>query len=229
MKVNHIELKNEEILRYLAYKSEEVDKDFIELVESCKKETLKHIKERYAISYNKLTNSKKGILVEGTNYVLEGKGIKNHLKDCDECVFLGATLGNDIERLIRIYEKTDLTKALIIDACATTAIESFCDNIEELIKNEMKILGKNIKFRFSPGYGDLSLDFQKSFLNIINGEKAIGLTCSEHNILLPRKSVTAIIGITDKKLNNKKRSCKECNKFNSCTFRRKGSEKSCEG
>ena len=40
---------------------------------------------------------------------------------------MAATIGNDIERKTRLYEKTNLTKALIFDACATTAIESVCD------------------------------------------------------------------------------------------------------
>ena len=79
-----------------------------------------------------------------------------------------------------------------------------------------------ITFRYSPGYGDLPLDIQRSFLSVLDTQKKIGLTASENNLLFPRKSVTAIIGIIDKNIKIKKRSCIECSNYENCSFRRKG-------
>lgn len=67
---------------------------------------------------------------------------------------------------------------------------------------------KDITFRYSPGYGDLPLDVQSSFLRALDAQKKIGLTVSENNLLFPRKSVTAIIGIINSGSKKKIKSCK---------------------
>ncbi len=43
---------------------------------------------------------------------------------------MAATLGSEVDRKILYYEKINMTKAIILDACATTAIEEYCDFIE---------------------------------------------------------------------------------------------------
>ena len=81
---------------------------------------------------------------------------------------------------------------------------------------------ETITFRYSPGYGDLPLDIQSDFLKSINAEKLIGLTVSSHNLLMPRKSVTAVIGIIDKKYEQHKKGCEVCKNYENCSFRREG-------
>ena len=135
---------------------------------------------------------------------------------------MAVTLGNDIEKKTRLYERINLTRALIIDACATTAVEEVCDIIEEKIRQEAQSKGMNITFRYSPGYGDLSLDIQNDFLRVLEAQKKIGLTVSENNILFPRKSVTAVIGIVSKETKINKKTCENCSNYKNCSFRREG-------
>ena len=135
---------------------------------------------------------------------------------------MAVTIGNDIERKTRLYEKTNLTKALILDSCATTAVEEVCDIVEEEVRKKAENDNMDITFRYSPGYGDLPLDVQNSFLRTLDAQKRIGLIASENNLLFPRKSVTAIIGIIEKGVSKKKKSCKECNNYENCSFRREG-------
>ncbi len=47
---------------------------------------------------------------------------------------MAATLGSEVDRKILYYEKVNMTKAVILDACATTAIEEYCDFIEDEVK-----------------------------------------------------------------------------------------------
>jgi cobalamin-dependent methionine synthase I len=47
--------------------------------------------------------------------------------------------------------------------------------------------------RFSPGYGDWTLDNQPQVLQLAEAER-IGITLTESNIMIPRKSVSAVIG-----------------------------------
>ena len=48
--------------------------------------------------------------------------------------------------------------------------------------------------RFSPGYGDVSLEVQKDFFRLLPCQR-IGLTLMDTLIMSPEKSVTAFIGI----------------------------------
>ena len=77
------------------------------------------------------------------------------------------------------------------------------------------------KFRYSSGYGDLSLDIQKEIINILDCERKIGLNVSNEKILFPRKSITAIVGVTNRI--KEKSKCKECVNFERCNYR-KGDE-----
>ena len=222
MDVFELGINKEEVLRYLGYKGQDIDENLINTIEECREEIKKIIRPRVVYSYNNIKSSDDGVEVINTNLILKGKDIKEHLKNSTECVLMAVTLGNEVEKRTRLYEKTNLTKALILDACATTAVEEVCDIVENSVKEKATLSGMDITFRYSPGYGDLPLDVQNSFLRTLDAGKKIGLTVSENNLLFPRKSVTAIIGIVNSGIEKKKKSCKECSNYENCSFRREG-------
>lgn len=222
MNILDLKIDKQEVLRYLGHKGQKIDDKINEMIDSSREEVKKIISPRAVFEYKNIYQTEKGIEVEGTNLILTGNDIIKHLSFSKECVLMAVTLGNDIERKTRLYEKIDLTKALIIDACATTAVEEVCDIIEDKIRKEAQSKGMKITFRYSPGYGDLSLDIQNNFLRVLDAQRKIGLMVSENNLLFPRKSVTAIIGIVTLETKIKKRDCKGCNNYENCSFRREG-------
>ena len=217
-----LEINKDEVLRYLGHRGQDIDENLQNTIEECRVEVKKVINPRVVYTYKNIKPIGDGVEVVTTNLILTGKDIKEHLKNSTECVLMAVTLGNEIERQTRFYEKTNLTKALILDACATTAVEEVCDIIENSVKEKAVLSGMNITFRYSPGYGDLPLDVQNSFLRALDAGKKIGLTVSENNLLFPRKSVTAIIGIVNNGIEKKKKSCEECSNYKNCSFRREG-------
>lgn len=52
-------------------------------------------------------------------------------------------------------------------------------------------------WRFSPGYGDCPLTAQRSIVDALNATRLIGLTVTPTSLLMPTKSVTAVIGLFD--------------------------------
>lgn len=222
MKNFDIEINKDEVLRYLGYKNQIIDEKIILIIDECIEEVKKTINPRVVYEYKDIKILDEEVEILGTNLVLIGKDINKHLYNSQKCVLMAVTIGNEIERKTRLYEKTNLTKALILDSCATTAVEEICDIIEEEVRKNAGNDNKDITFRYSPGYGDLPLDVQNSFLRALDAQKKIGLTVSENNLLFPRKSVTAIIGIIEKSMKKKKRSCKECSNYENCNFRREG-------
>ncbi|WDV46546.1 methionine synthase [Clostridiaceae bacterium M8S5] len=218
-RVGPLNIDHNEVLRYLRYKSSDIDKYTMDMITEC-------IKEVKSISSGNYIYKLFDIDIEYNIYLYEcdteivSENLKQHLSNCDKCAIIGATLGIDIDNKIRYYSKTNLTKAIIFDACATTAIESLADFVSSSIEDMVSKKNYKTTSRFSPGYGDLSLDYQSKILRVIEGN-TIGLTCNDNNILIPRKSITAFIGI-GKKILKKSTSCNNCNLSKDCMYTKDG-------
>ncbi|WP_027626002.1 vitamin B12 dependent-methionine synthase activation domain-containing protein [Clostridium lundense] len=217
----NLKISREEVLRYLGVKSS-LEENVNNLIDETIEEIKKIIRLNFTWKVFLLQVRENKIILQNCKLELCGKSINNHLKYCDKCVLFAATLGSEVDRKINYYEKSNMTKALIFDACATAAIEEACDFVEEEIRKTALKDDKEITWRFSPGYGDLRLDIQKEFLQLLDAYKKLGLTVSSHSILIPRKSVTAIIGFMPKDKKIEKKSCINCNKYDSCGFRKIG-------
>ena len=110
------------------------------------------------------------------------------LRGAREAYLFAATLGHDVDRLIRKYAALSAADLLIVQAIAATAIEQYIDD-------ETASWGEKLLPRYSPGYGDLPLSVQPDFLAALDARKTLGITLTETFLMIPSKSVTAIIGI----------------------------------
>ena len=210
-----IKIDKKEVLRYLQYKNQNINEDLSNLINESIEETKKIINpkfvlRRYTIKKINKENGKKQVILENGNLILESNDI------------MATTLGLDIEREIRKLTYTNLTKGVIMDACATTAIEEVCDVVQENIAKNLSSEDRYISYRYSPGYGDLSIDKNIDINNILNTQKEIGLTVTNSGIMIPRKSVVALIGVSDKKAISTKKSCDYCNNRHNCDYKKEG-------
>lgn len=216
-----METREKEVLKYLNWTGQELDKkntDYlnkaIKLGEEISKP--KFIYRKFNIKFNNHEKSIEEIEVLETNLFLTGKNINNHLKNCNSIYLLASTLGNEFDRQVNIWQKKDFAFALYLEAVGTTLIEETCNKANE----EIDSLEKNTVSRFSCGYGDLPISIQPKIINILNANKTIGLTCTTTNIMIPRKSVTAIIGVGQK--GKEGRPCDICKIRETCYKREKG-------
>lgn len=213
-----IEKNKAEILRYLGYRNQEIDSVTNMIIEEAIDEINYLKKEKYIYRFFCISKGKGKLLLDNSSLKLIGNDIKKHLNKSESCVLMAATLGHDVDTKIRYYEKTSMTKALILDACATAAIEEICDRLCEDIGDIIAQDNKKLTSRYSPGYGDFPLNIQSDFLEVLGAKKSIGLTASSESILIPRKSVTAIAGIIDIESKAEEISCLNCNKYAACNF-----------
>lgn len=215
-------IDRDEILRYLGYKNQKIDNITDQLICDSINELILLAKERYVYKFFNISRDEDGVLLIESNLKLSGKDIKSHLNKSQVCVLIAVTLGHAVDTKIKYYEKTNITKAIILDACATVAIEETCNRVCEKIQAELIKDNKLLTFRYSPGYGDLPIDIQSDFLLTLGAKKSIGLTTSSHSILIPRKSVTAIAGVIDNKDYKEESSCINCTKYSTCIFSKGG-------
>lgn len=112
-----------------------------------------------------------------------------------EVVMFCATIGMSVDKFINRYEKRKPAKALMFQAYGAERVEAVCDTFCRQIKEEVKNDGLYCTPRFSPGYGDLELEIQKAFFDILDCPRQIGVFLNDSLLMTPSKSVTAIFGI----------------------------------
>ena len=221
--ISSVSVDKSEVLRYLGHNGQKIDNDLNFKINQCIKETKKGIDTKYVYQIYNIKNdlNLNTVQFENTNLILKSKDVSELLRNCDKCVLMCATLGFNIEKNIRRYSYNNLTKGIIIDACATTSIEEVCDLVQDSILDDISKEGKSLTMRYSPGYGDLDISANRDILNVLDAHRKIGVTVTNTGIMIPRKSVVALIGITNKKIEKVKRTCENCsNRFN-CQYRRK--------
>ncbi len=134
------------------------------------------------------------VLNDGTRW--DSRKIADFLADSEEVFLIGATAGQEIVDLReRFLAEEDTYHAVILDAFASEMVESAVQWIHEYLTNslrkELKILTTR---RYSPGYGDFSLENQSSFVDLLHLD-TLGVQLNDHYLLFPEKSVTAVVGI----------------------------------
>ena len=112
------------------------------------------------------------------------------LTGCSYAYIFAVTLGVNVDRLISRSYIVSKSDALVIDAVASATVEALADYVDDMICNDL-----NTTKRFSPGYADFPLEFQTALSDRINLLNNIGISLTRGLMMIPKKSVTAIIGI----------------------------------
>lgn len=216
MQARLTELNENEILLYLGYRGQTYPAKLKDQIERCEKEVLAAASPR--LIWRKLPTGS----ADFAALSLEGNDIHELLKDCAEAVLMAVTLGQEIDRQLAKSSVSNMADAVIMDACASAAIENVADNFEVDLRKETEASGLYLTDRFSPGYGDLPLTAQKKLCAALDTERKIGLTLSPALLMMPGKSVTAILGISGTPKPLRKRGCAVCSLFKDCGYRKEG-------
>ena len=214
-----VKIDIDEAVRYMGYRS------------APDEEQLRIIRERAAVLEETLNPSViygvadigetfYGIKIKMSNIFLEGEDIRRHLAGCEKCVLLCATAGLKADEMIRRAQAEDIYLGFVTDALASAAVEAVCNDFEKKLMGMLE--GWHLTWRFSPGYGDLPLSLQPKILDGLNAAKRIGVSCLDSLLMVPSKSVTAIIGLSREPIENKRRGCSICNMAGRCDFRKRG-------
>ena len=153
---------------------------------------------------------------------LPGDDIATHLEGAVEVVLMAVTLGHGIDRELLRLSHTDPLDQVIFDACATAAVERLADACEAQIRATAHERGLYCSWRFSPGYGDLPLDVQPLVLARLDAARRLGITLTPSNLMVPTKSVTAIVGTHPTPQPGLASSCSACSLRPHCALRERG-------
>ena len=208
----------EEALRYAGVS--QPDEAVVAAARQAAELTVRHASPRHLYRVFAIRPAEDGVLLPDAGLKLPGSLAQSMLRECGKAVLLLCTLGAAFDRLLRTAQARDMTQALLIDACGSSYVEQACDTAEEEIA--MRFPGLYLTDRFSPGYGDLPLAVQPGLLRALNGEKLLGVCAGPSYLLNPMKSVTAVIGLSDRPQQARIRGCAYCALRESCVYRERG-------
>ena len=127
----------------------------------------------------------------------ESRDLSDRLLGCERAVILAATVGLAPDRGLLRYGSREPLRGLLCQAIGAERIEALCEEASLALSEEYGKQGRRLRPRFSPGYGDCPLAWQRMIVERLETPKTLGLTLNGSLTLSPTKSVTAIIGIEE--------------------------------
>lgn len=159
------------------------------IIEQCKKKLINLIDYKCAYVRIPVDMTDENICDFGFMRV-ESRNLYKNLSGCKEVFAMALTAGIAVDRELAKLRITSQAEYFVTDAIASAAIDSFADYAVKKIRGNLRTPP-----RFSPGYGDFSLSFQKPFLERLDAQGLLGITLSTSYLMTPMKSITAIMGI----------------------------------
>lgn len=118
------------------------------------------------------------------------------LQGCQQIFLVAVTVGPAIiKQRDSLFQNNNSAHSVIYDAVGSEMVEATADWLQNYLRLQVSRRRQTLtKFRYSPGYGDFGLENQKEIYSSLNLDQ-MGLELTNSGILVPEKSITAIIGI----------------------------------
>ncbi len=135
----------------------------------------------------------------------------------DDLVLALCTIGRELEGRIAGLMDTDMMHAIALDGAGTAAVGEVSRLIREQIGSIAKSAGLKAGMEANPGQEGWPIEQQRTLFNIIPAGE-IGVELTESCLMIPRKSVTFVIGIGGGMCSDAV-SCEFCSKREHCQWR----------
>ena len=162
--------------------------------------------------------------VQGNRCVVEGpiifrsEVVARLLEQCEKVAVFLATIGNNLEEMVRrLADDKLMLQATVLDAIGSVAVEKLADYVQLRVEKVARARGLFTSRRFSPGYCDWNVNQQRTLFRAVNGD-SIGVRLTDGCLMLPRKSISGLIGIGSREAENYN-PCSTCDRYD-CVGRR---------
>ena len=123
----------------------------------------------------------------------DSRDLKKHLEGCGEILLFACTAGAETDRRIARAKLLSPARGLLMHAIGAQQVEGGCDRLCARLAQQFP--DRQLTDRFSPGYGDLTLEMKRDVMAALDCGRTVGITLTDSLLMTPSKSVTAIIGM----------------------------------
>lgn len=162
--------------------------------------------------------SHEGVVLEN-GIMLNGSVFNSILKYAREIATIICTIGPRLEERIAYFSaQKDPLRALLLDGIGSAAVDSLVQKVCDVMSREASSLGYQASSRISPGIPGLPISEQLKIFKLVPGEQ-VGVHLSSSLLMIPRKSLSMIIGIgPDMPTWTEAERCSRCNLNKSCLY-----------
>jgi hypothetical protein len=190
-----IEINRRAALRHLGYKSGSKIDDRIKTIIDQSLERAKQLAEPAGIYLIDIIVEHSADEVKlGCGIVIRSKPVSRLMRFCTKAVIFTVTVGPAAEAEAAQIMDDKPAEAVILDSAAGEAAEGAVEYLHKTIQMHSHRANLHLTPRFSPGYADWPLEAQRDIFACLRPER-IGITLTETCMMIPRKSVSGIIGL----------------------------------
>jgi hypothetical protein len=170
----------------------------------------------YLISRVELVYGASVLLDNGT--VFHSQIVARTLEKADEVIVFALTIGSELEdEAARLAREGFILQATTLETIGSLYTKQLADWVETRIGDLARAWGCTASQRFSPGHCDWDVSQQKAVFRML-GEDCAGIHLTDSCLMIPRKSMSGIIGIGGSDINGYN-PCTTCEKHD-CVGRR---------
>lgn len=174
-----------------------------------------------AIQYRVLDVSGRGpgwLTAGGTK--LNSTLVSHYLWQATHLAFGVCTLGDNLSRHMRKYfDDNKQLQAVLLDEVGTLLLYKLSDHFEDMLCRQAGTMGLQASGAFNPGDEGFDIRLQGAVLDLAGGDN-IGVTLQGRGILVPHKSMTAVIGLgRNMPANSRAERCARCRTRDRCPHR----------
>lgn len=207
-----------EVFRYLGYRNQLPDEAAMELIEEVCGLVRQDARPQAFYRIYPLELAGEGKLIIDSARITS-RNLEKNMTGCSQVILMAATLGPQVDRRLRLLGKTDVTKQVVMQSASAAYLEAYLDLLQDELRGRAAEEGWYIRPRFSPGYGDFLLEYQTWMAAELEMQKRLGIVLSDSLMMIPSKSVTALMGVSRQDIHCLHNGCEVCGKSD-CAFRR---------
>ena len=217
-----LEIDRKEVYRYLGYgKNTKLHNRTSSLIDDYIEEAQSIIEPAYSYTIKNIERIEGSRVYIENSVVFESPTVSELLKKCEKVAIFLATINDPLEEVVgHLSEDNSTLQATVLDAVGSVAADQVAEVVEDKVRELANEQGLSVSRRFSPGYCGWDVDQQRAVFEVMNGN-SMGIELTEECIMLPRKSVSGIIGIgTLSKEVEGYNPCITSSNRNCCSYRR---------
>ena len=210
IKQAHIDIDRQKVLQAIGYSAvSEPSTRILSLVDEYTDNAVDFIAPLYSYVIMDINSVEQSLVVIDGSVVFESQVIARLLENCEKVAVFALTIGEHLEEMTcHLADDGLVLQATVLDAIGSVAVERLANSVHDKISEEARSYGLCTSRRFSPGYCDWDVSQQKMVFQALNGHSA-GIRLTEDCLMLPRKSVSGIIGLGTSR--------SDVRDYNSCT------------
>jgi hypothetical protein len=148
---------------------------------------------------------------------LQGPLLAQHLVGADEVVLVLCTIGGALEERASEVFKEDLLYGLALDAAGSAAVEALANAVCSSFEGNAREAGQETSIPLSPGMVGWPVGQGQPQIFSTFDPSEVGVRLSASMLMMPRKSLTFVLGL-GKKVLESARTCDYCSLKETCRY-----------